>query len=80
MLYPLSYEGGGCAVVCAICENTPHVWCWEGSRGHAQRPAGWFAARPPCVRSAPCWRACLSRASVALRPYEAKASGRFGTS
>ena len=32
MLYPLSYEGEGCAVCCANCADGPHFGCLEVSR------------------------------------------------
>ena len=32
MLYPLSYEGGGCAVCCANYADRPRSWCLEATR------------------------------------------------
>ena len=32
MLYPLSYEGGGCAIRCANCADRSRFWCLEVSR------------------------------------------------
>ena len=29
MLYPLSYEGGPCAVCCANCADGPHLGVWR---------------------------------------------------
>ena len=32
MLYPLSYEGGGCANCCANYADRPRCWCLDVSR------------------------------------------------
>ena len=50
MLYPLSYEGGGCAVVCAKLADEPRTGDFEPIGGHvravSESASGWL---PPLM-------------------------------